>query len=117
MKIQFIYPAFERHAQSHPELKQYVPCNEYIGSPSLGIAAVAGCTPAGHELAFVDDRIHPVDGELPEADLYALSFFTPAATRAFQIADSIRALGKPVVAGGIFPSTMSQLCASTSTRW
>jgi len=110
MKIQFIYPAFDRHAQSHPELKQLVPCNEYIGSPSLGIAAVAACTPAGHELAFVDDRIHPVDEHLPEADLYALSFFTPAATRALAIADRLRAEGKPVVAGGIFPSMMPDLC-------
>ncbi len=110
MKIQFIYPAFDRHAQSHPELKQFVPCNEYIGSPSLGIAAVAACTPAGHEVAFVDDRIHPVDGDLPEADLYALSFFTPAATRALEIADRLRAEGRPVVAGGIFPSMMPALC-------
>lgn len=108
MKIQFIYPAFERHAQSHPELLDCVPCNEYIGSPSLGIASVAACTPAEFEVDFVDDRIHPVDRHLPEADLYALSFFTPAASRALEIADMIRARGKPVVAGGIFPTTMPE---------
>lgn len=106
MKIQFIYPAFERHAQSHPELLDCVPCNEYIGSPSLGIAAVAACTPPEFEVAFVDDRVHPVDHHLPDADLYALSFFTPAASRALAIADRIRSRGKPVVAGGVFPTTM-----------
>lgn len=111
MKIQFIYPAFERHAQAHPELKQYVPCNEYIGSPSLGIASVAACTPPGHEVAFLDDRIHPVEENLPEADIYALSFFTAAATRAIQIADMLRAKGKTVLAGGIFPTMMSEACA------
>jgi radical SAM superfamily enzyme YgiQ (UPF0313 family) len=105
MKVLFIYPAFERHAQSHPELKTCVPCNEYIGSPSLGIACVAASTPEGIEVDFVDDRIHPVSDHLPEADLYALSFFTPAAERAMEIADMIREQGKPVVAGGIF-STM-----------
>ncbi|HUU02457.1 MAG TPA: radical SAM protein [Myxococcota bacterium] len=112
MKILFIYPAFERHAQSHPELLDCVPCNEYIGSPSLGIAAVAACTPSEFEVAFVDDRIHPIMEDLPEADLYALSFFTPAATRAFEIADRIRSTGKPVVAGGIFPSMMPAECSS-----
>lgn len=111
MKIHFIYPAFERHAQSHPELLDCVPCNEYIGSPSLGIAAVAACTPAGFEVAFSDDRIHPLHDDLPQADLYALSFFTPAATRAIEIADLIRKQGKPVVAGGIFPSMMPAECA------
>jgi radical SAM superfamily enzyme YgiQ (UPF0313 family) len=111
MRIQFVYPAFERHAQSHPELRQFVPCNEYIGSPSLGIASVAACTPPGHEVAFLDDRIHPIEEHLPEADLYALSFFTPAASRAIEIAQRIRAQGRPVVAGGIFPSMMPELCA------
>jgi radical SAM superfamily enzyme YgiQ (UPF0313 family) len=110
MKIQFIYPAFDRHAQSHPELADCVPCNEYIGSPSLGIAAVAACTPPGHEVAYIDDRIHPVDEHLPEAELYALSFFTPAAERALAIADALRAEGRTVVAGGIFPSMMPELC-------
>jgi hypothetical protein len=91
MKILFIYPSFERHAQSHPELKSFVPCNEYIGPPSLGIASVAACTPAGHQVEFLDDRIHPItEKNLPEADLYALSFFTPAATRAIELAQLLR---------------------------
>jgi hypothetical protein len=65
MKVVFIYPAFERHAQSHPELKYCVPCNEYIGPPSLGIASVAACTPKGIHVEFIDDRIHPVDDNFP----------------------------------------------------
>ncbi|NMB76613.1 MAG: B12-binding domain-containing radical SAM protein [Myxococcales bacterium] len=110
MKVQFIYPAFDRHAQSHPELREFVPCNEYIGPPSLGIASVAAATPAGIEVAFVDDRIHPVTERLPEADLYALSFFTPAATRALEIGDFLRARKKTVVMGGIFPTMMPDEC-------
>lgn len=109
MRILFIYPAFERHAQSHPELGDCVPCNEYIGSPSLGIASVAACTPEGMEVGFVDDRIHPVTEHLPEADLYALSFFTPAATRALEIGDMLQEMGKPVVAGGIFGTVMPEV--------
>jgi radical SAM superfamily enzyme YgiQ (UPF0313 family) len=108
MKVLFVYPAFERHAQSHPELKSFVPANEYIGPPSLGIASVAAATPSGIEVAFVDDRIHPITERLPEADLYALSFFTPAATRALYLGDWLRAQGKRVVMGGIFPTLMPE---------
>lgn len=108
MKIAFVYPSFERHAESHPELRQYVPCNEYLGPPSLGIAAVAAMTPPGHDIVFIDDRITRFDPADPkhDADLYALSFFTPAATRGMEIGDQLLKLGKPVVMGGIFPSMM-----------
>ncbi|MCU0692216.1 MAG: B12-binding domain-containing radical SAM protein [Polyangiaceae bacterium] len=110
MKVQFIYPAFERHAQAHPELLEAVPCDEYLGGPSMGIASLAAVTPNDVQLAYCDDRITPFSLDL-EADLYALSFFTPAATRALEIADTLRAAGRPVVAGGIFPTAMPQLVA------
>ncbi|RME27122.1 MAG: DUF4070 domain-containing protein [Deltaproteobacteria bacterium] len=111
MKILFVYPSFERHAQSNPELLEYVPAEEYLGPPSLGIASVAACTPEGFEVGFIDDRLEPLGDNPPEADLYALSFFTPAATRAFEIADALRAVGKKVVAGGVFPTMMPDECA------
>jgi radical SAM superfamily enzyme YgiQ (UPF0313 family) len=47
-----------------------------------------------------------------DADLVALSFFTPAASRALALADYFRAQGKTVVAGGIFPSLMPEVCAA-----
>jgi radical SAM superfamily enzyme YgiQ (UPF0313 family) len=110
MKICFVYPAFERHAQAHPELRETVPANEYIGPPSLGIASVAAQTPAGHEIELVDDRVTRFDPD-HEADLFALSFFTPAATRGLEIATELRKRGKKVVMGGIFPSRMPEECA------
>lgn len=110
MKITFVYPAFERHAQAHPELLRYVPASEYIGPPSLGIASVAAATPPGHDVEFVDDRVTPFDPAHP-SDLFALSVFTPAATRALEIGDQLRARGKKVVMGGIFPSMMPEVAA------
>ncbi len=110
MKICFVYPDFERHAQSHPELREHVPVNEYIGPPSLGIASVAAQTPEGHEIELIDDRVTPFDPD-HDADLFALSFFTPAATRGLEIADALRQRGKKVVVGGIFPSRMPDECA------
>lgn len=110
MKVQFIYPSFERHAQAHPELLEAVPCDEYLGGPSLGIASLAAVTPGDVELSYCDDRITPFSLEL-EADLYAISFFTPAATRALELGDMIRAAGRKVVAGGIFPTAMPDATA------
>ena len=106
MKILFVYPAFERHAQSHPELLEWVPCNEYLGPPSLGLANMAAVTPADVEVAFIDDRLREEGAAWPEADLVAMSVFTPAATRALELADMFRARGTKVVAGGVFPTLM-----------
>src|SRR5512140_1806890 len=103
VKVLFVYPRFQRHADSNPELRQMVPMNEYLGSPSLGIASLAAVTPPGWEIEFRDDRLEPADAP-SDADLVALSFFTPAAMRAFELARSFREQGKTVVAGGIFPT-------------
>ncbi len=108
IKITFIYPAFERHAQTHPELLDSVPCHEYRGPPSLGIACVAAATPEGHEIEYIDDRVTPFDPN-HETDLAALTVFTPAATRALEIARALRARGTKVVMGGIFPSVLPEL--------
>lgn len=109
MKILFVYPRFSRHAETHPELRQWVPMNEYLGSPSLGIATIAAVTPGDITLEFRDDRLEPAD-QPTDADAVCFSFFTPAATRAFELARYFRALGKPLVAGGIFPTMMPELC-------
>jgi len=110
MKVLFVYPRFQRHADSNPELRALVPMNEYLGSPSLGIASLAGVTPPRWQVEFRDDRLLPADAPT-DADLVALSFFTPAASRAFELARSFRAQGKTVVAGGIFPTMMPEEAA------
>ncbi len=110
MKVLFIYPRFQRHSDSNPELRTCVPMNEYLGSPSLGIAALAAVTPPHWQIEFRDDRLAPA-GAPTDADLVAFSFFTAAAARAFELAGVFRAQGKPVVAGGIFPSLMPEACA------
>jgi len=105
MKILFVYPKFNRHADDHPGLREHVPMNEYLGSPSLGIASLAALTPSHHEIEFRDDRRADAGGPT-DADLVALSFFTPAAKRGLELADKFRAMGRTVVAGGIFPTMM-----------
>jgi len=110
MKVLFVYPRFNRHSDDHPELRDHVPMNEYLGSPSLGIAMMSAMTPDSWEVEYRDDRVVPADRDT-DADLIALSFFTPAASRALELADFFRALGKTVVAGGIFPTMMPAVVA------
>lgn len=109
-KILFVYPRFCRHAQHHPELLDVVPMNEYLGSPSLGIAALCAITPEHYTLEYRDDRVESAM-YATDADLVALSFFTPAAARGMELADYFRAQGKAVVAGGIFPTMMPEVVA------
>lgn len=109
MKVLFVYPSFQRHAEAHPELKQWVPMNEYFGSPSLGLSMMAAVTPPHIEVEYRDDRMGSALGPT-DADVVAMSFFTPAATRAFELADAFRAQGKTVIAGGIFATSMPDEC-------
>ncbi len=102
-RVRFVYPKFSRHAEAHPELLDAVPCNEYFGPPSLGIACLAAVTPPEWELDFRDDRLEDV-GLDDDVDLVAISCFTPSATRALELADAFRARGRKVVMGGIFPT-------------
>jgi radical SAM superfamily enzyme YgiQ (UPF0313 family) len=106
MKVRFVYAKFTRHAEDHPELREHVPCNEYFGPPSLGIAMLAGATPSNWEIDFRDDRLEDVGLDDPDIDLVAISCFTPSSMRAMELADQFRARGKQVVMGGIFPSLM-----------
>jgi radical SAM superfamily enzyme YgiQ (UPF0313 family) len=105
MKLRFVYPAFNRHAEDHPELLDVVPCDEYFGPPSLGIASLAAVTPDHWDFDFRDDRFEDL-GLDDDIDLVAISTFTPSAKRAMEIADEFRARGKQVVLGGVFPSHM-----------
>lgn len=105
MKVRFVYPKFARHAEAHPELRAWVPCNEYLGPPSLGIACLAAVTPPEWDLDFKDDRLEDV-GLDDDVDLVAISFFTPSAKRAMELGDAFRARGRKVVMGGIFPTMM-----------
>ncbi len=107
MRLRFVYPAFNRHAEDHPELLDVVPCDEYFGPPSLGIASLAAVTPPEWDFDFRDDRFEDV-GLDDDLDLVAISTFTPSARRAMELADAFRARGTPVVLGGVFPSHMPE---------
>ena len=60
MHICFIYPSYVRHAEANPEIREVVSAGSYLGSPTMSIALLAGCTPSRHEVSFIDDRIEEI---------------------------------------------------------
>lgn len=75
--------------------------------PSLGLLTLAGMTPPQHQAVYreVDELI--LD-DLEPFDLVAVSTLTARAADAYALADRYRALGVPVVMGGLHVSTMPE---------
>ncbi|MBN2536511.1 MAG: B12-binding domain-containing radical SAM protein [Spirochaetales bacterium] len=109
MKILFIFPKWKKFLESRPELIDSL-SGYHIGDfnmPSIGITTVAALTPPEHEVELIDDHLDTINYQT-DADLIAITAFTPQATRAYAIADKFRAAGKKVVMGGSHPSLMCE---------
>ena len=111
MKVTFVYPKFEKFLESVEKMsseREFFTVGKFTCPPSLGIPILASVTPGDVEINFVDDnageKIDFDDG----TDIYAINSFTPQGTRALEIAAECKARGKTVVAGGMFPSFMSE---------
>ena len=74
--------------------------------PPLGLGIVAALTPADWEVEILDENFEPF--VLREADLVGLTAFTPAVTRAYEIARAYRERGIPTVLGGIHASMLPE---------
>lgn len=73
-------------------------------SPVAGLLAVAALIPEDeYEIILTDENIEPIDFDL-NVDLVAISAMTSYVQRGYQIADSFRARGVPVLMGGVHVS-------------
>ncbi len=115
MKIAFI--AMSGVRAHNPELTAlgltlpgFVDRNKIIASlPSLGLLTLAGLTPPAFEVEYHEVADLRRGGELPDDfDLVALSTFTAQLKEAYELADSYRAKGIPVVMGGITVSSLAE---------
>jgi radical SAM superfamily enzyme YgiQ (UPF0313 family) len=70
--------------------------------PPLGLGIVAALTPPDWEIELVDENFERFTYR--DANLVAITAFTSAATRAYEIASIYRDAGVPVVMGGIHAS-------------
>ncbi len=70
--------------------------------PSLGLLTLAGLTPPRHECIYVEvEDIRQLDQPPGGFDLVAISSFSAQIGEAYALADQYRALGVPVVLGGL----------------
>ncbi len=110
MKITFIYPKFERFFESRPELcdLSYVKnLGNFKMPPALGIPILSALSCKNHSLKLYDENVEEIDYN-DDADLIAISFFTPQANYAYEIAKKFTAKDKTVIAGGMHPSSMPE---------
>lgn len=109
MKITFVYPKFEKLLESRLELGASEGAKKHLGDfsmpPALGIPIMAALSRDKHEVNLYDQNIEEVNFN-DDADLIAVSFFTPQANYAYNIAKQFKSKGKTVIAGGMHPSLM-----------
>ena len=80
--------------------------NRALYSPLAGLLAVAGLIPQDrYEVILTDENIEPIDFDL-QADLVGISAMTSYVKRGYEIADTFRRRGIPVIMGGVHPSFM-----------
>lgn len=111
MKITFIYPRFEKLIESRLELLEAGVPKKNLGDfsmpPALGIPIMSALSRDKHQINLYDQNIEPVNFD-DDADLIAVSFFTPQAEYAYDIAKKFKAKGKTVIGGGMHPSLMPE---------
>lgn len=113
MKITFVYPRFEKFLETYPELAELPAVAAtwaFRMPPALGIPILANLLPADVPFRVIDQNIEPVDFS-DDADVVAISYFTPQAGFAYEIGDEFLRRGKTVIAGGMHPSTMPEEAA------
>jgi radical SAM superfamily enzyme YgiQ (UPF0313 family) len=117
MKITFIYPKFEKFLDTYPELAELPAVAAtwaFRMPPALGIPILVNLLPADVSWRVVDQNIEAID-YADDADLIAISYFTPQAAFAYKIGDEFLRRGKTVIAGGMHPSTMPEEAAAHCT--
>jgi radical SAM superfamily enzyme YgiQ (UPF0313 family) len=67
--------------------------------PPSGLQILGALTPPEHEVTIYDEY-HQHAPETIDADLVGISVWTAAANRAYELADTLRSKGLPVVLGG-----------------
>jgi radical SAM superfamily enzyme YgiQ (UPF0313 family) len=75
--------------------------------PQMSLPLLASLTPRDIEVSITDELVDSVDFD-EEVDLVGITVNTQTATRAYEIADTYRSRGIPVVLGGIHPKVAQE---------
>lgn len=105
MRILFISPSIVVH-NNHISLQNLF-LGKIVFTGSLNFKMLSAVTPDKHTITIVDDEHQKVDFN-KECDLVGISATTPAAIRAYDLANKFRKRGKTVVLGGWHPSALPE---------
>ena len=94
-------------------LPQFVSRGKVVASlPSLGLLTVAALTPPGCDVQYREVGEIGREDSVEPFDLVGISSFTAQIGEAYQLADRYRAMGVPVVLGGLHVSLMPDEAAA-----
>lgn len=94
---------------SAPEIHQ-IRRSRFLNFQQITMPYLAALTPPHWQVEHIDEEVRPVDTSA-RADLVGITFHTPSAYHAYQIAARFRARGIPVVLGGPHVTLLPQEAA------
>jgi radical SAM superfamily enzyme YgiQ (UPF0313 family) len=113
MKIKFIYPKFDKFLETYPELGEFPAIAAtwaYRMPPAMGIPILVNLLPPEVAWTVQDQNVETITFD-DDADLVAISFFTPQAGYAYELGDEFLRRGRTVLMGGMHPSMAPEDCA------
>ena len=107
-KLRLINPTSPLSTITLPEIIQKMTFSRRALFMPLNLAICAAVVPEGWDVEIIDENVLDVP-HVPAADgidAVGIGAMTTQARRAYQLADAYRALGVPVILGGIHPSAL-----------
>jgi len=102
MRIKLIDPALKQSHMKNTEKEVHS-----LWFPRLSLPIVAALTPPEHEVSITDETVESLDFN-ESVDLVGIGAMSTYIPRAYEIADTYRRKGVPVVIGGIHASMMPE---------
>ena len=108
-KLRLINPRSALSSITMPEIIRHMTFSRRAIFMPLNLAICAAVAPAPWDVEIVDENVSD-QPHVPKADVDAVGIgaMTTQAKRAYALADAYRALGVPVILGGIHPSALPQ---------
>jgi len=107
-RLRLINPRSALSTITMPEIIQKMTFSRRALFLPLGLANAAAVVPAGWDVEIVDENVTDVPhaASAEGVGVVGIGAMTPQARRAYEIADAYRALGVPVILGGIHASAL-----------
>jgi len=100
MEVELICPTWSKKTEEQRAKRAKV-----FKIPPLGLLNVAATTPEDVKITLTDENVEPINFER-KRDLAGITVMSSAAPRAYEIADTLRKKGVPVVLGGPHASAL-----------